>query len=185
VFGEWRNRLVFIGDDEDNNDHMEQSDDLTVIAKEQDPDFNITKIMMDAYPQESTPGGSRYPEVNKLFKENVERGALVVNYVGHGGEVGLAHERILDISTIRNWTNINSLPLFVTATCEFTRFDDHSRTSAGEYVLLNPNGGGIALLSTTRLVYSNPNFTLSQNFYFNVFKHNEVPDLRLGDICRE
>ncbi len=185
VFGEWRNRLVFIGDDEDNNDHMEQSDDLTVIAKEQDPDFNITKIMMDAYPQESTPGGSRYPEVNKLFKENVERGALVVNYVGHGGEVGLAHERILDISTIRNWTNINSLPLFVTATCEFTRFDDHSRTSAGEYVLLNPNGGGIALLSTTRLVYSNPNFTLSQNFYNNVFTHDEIPDLRIGDICRE
>ncbi len=185
VFGEWRNRLVFIGDDEDGNDHMEQTDDLTAIAQEEEPDFNITKIMMDAYPQESTPGGSRYPDVSKLFKDNVERGALLVNYVGHGGEVGLAHERILDISTIRNWNNINSLPLFVTATCEFTRFDDHSRTSAGEYVLLNPNGGGIALLSTTRLVYSNPNFTLSQNFYNNVFKHNEIPDLRLGDICRE
>ncbi len=184
AFGEWRNRLVFVADDEDNNRHMIDSDELTEISYLEEPDFNITKIMMDAYQQESTPGGNRYPEVNKLFRENVERGALILNYMGHGGEIGLAHERILDISTIRNWTNINSLPLFVTATCEFTRFDDPSRTSAGEYVLLNPNGGGIALLSTTRLVYTSPNMEISRNFYRNVFKHNEVPDLRLGDITR-
>lgn len=185
VFGEWRNRLVFVADDEDSNIHMRDTDSLVQIAQAEEPDFNVTKIMMDAYQQESSPGGSRYPEVKKLFKDNVERGALIVNYVGHGGEVGLAHERVLDVSTIRNWNNINSLPLFVTATCEFTRFDDPGRTSAGEYVLLNPNGGGIALLSTTRLVYTSPNFALSQSFYNNVFKHQDDPELRIGDICRK
>ena len=40
--------------------------------------------------------------------------------------------------TILAWTNGDRLPLFMTATCEFTRWDDPGRTSAGEFVLLNP-----------------------------------------------
>jgi len=184
VFGEWRNRVVMVGDDEDVNIHMWQADSLARMIESNYPDFNVIKIMLDAYQQISTPGGNRYPDVNDAIRENVARGALIMNYVGHGGEVGWAHERILDVSTIRNWENFNSLPLFMTATCEFTRFDDPGRTSAGEYVLLNPNGAGVSLLSTTRLVLSSGNFNLAQVFYNNVFKHKEIPDLRLGDICR-
>lgn len=184
-FGEWRNRLVFVGDDEDSGLHMSQSDQLAAMIEESNPEFNITKIYLDAYQQVSSPGGNLYPEVNSLIKSNVQRGALLVNYVGHGGEVGWAEERILDVSTIRNWSNINSLPIFVTATCEFTRFDDPGRTSAGEYVLLNPNGAGVSLLSTTRLVTSGGNFTLAKEFYKHVFMYEEYPDLRLGDIARK
>lgn len=184
VFGEWRNRLVFIGDDEDFRIHMDQANQLAEIVEEDYPDYNNIKIFLDAYQQEASPGGNRYPEVNQLIKDNVERGALIVNYVGHGGEVGWAEERILDVSTIRNWTNFNAMPLFMTATCEFTRFDDPGRTSAGEYVLLNPNGAGVALVSTTRLVFSGENFNLAKEFFDNVLAKDEIPDLRLGDITR-
>lgn len=184
VFGEWRNRVVMVADDEDSNIHMTQSNSLSNMIENQHPNYNVVKIMLDAYQQISTPGGNRYPEVNDAIRENVTRGALIVNYVGHGGEVGWAHERILDVSTIRNWENFNALPLFVTATCEFTRFDDPGRTSAGEYVLLNPNGAGVSLLSTTRLVLSNANFNLATQFYDNVFAYEDNPDLRLGDITR-
>lgn len=183
-FGEWRNRLVFVGDDEDGGLHMSQSNQLAAMIEESNPEFNITKIYLDAFQQVSSPGGNRYPEVSDLIKSNVQRGALLVNYVGHGGEVGWAEERILDVSTIRNWNNFNSLPLFVTATCEFTRFDDPGRTSAGEYVLLNSNGAGVSLLSTTRLVTSGGNMALATEFYKHVFTYEENPDLRLGDIFR-
>lgn len=184
VFGEWRNRLVFIGDDGDSRIHMNQANQLAGIVEEDYPDYNNIKIFLDAYQKEALPGGNRYPEVNQLIKDNVERGALIVNYVGHGGEVGWAEERILDVSTIRNWTNFNAMPLFMTATCEFTRFDDPGRTSAGEYVLLNPNGAGVSLVSTTRLVFSGENFNLAKQFFDNVLAKDEVPDLRLGDISR-
>lgn len=183
-FGEWRNRLVFVGDDEDSGLHMSQSDQLAAMIEENHPEYNINKIYLDAYQQISTPGGNRYPEVNSAIKSNVQRGALLLNYVGHGGEVGWAEERILDLSTIRNWSNFNALPLFVTATCEFTRYDDPGRTSAGEYVLLNPNGAGVSLLSTTRLVTSGGNFQLAKEFYKHVLAHEEHDDLRLGDIAR-
>ena len=84
-----------------------------------------------------------------------------------------------------SWTNSTKLPLFITATCEFSRYDDFNRTSAGEYILQNPNGGGVALLSTTRLVYENSNFTLNYLFFQNVFeKDNNGKNHRLGDLVK-
>jgi hypothetical protein len=107
---------------------------------------------------------------------------LILNYTGHGGETGWAGERILTISDINSWNTLNNMPIFLTATCEFSRFDDPFRTSAGELVLLNGNGGGIALMTTTRLVYSSPNFVLNSSFYNLVFKRNSDGSTpRLGD----
>jgi len=103
-------------------------------------EYNVNKIYMDAYSQVSTPGGQRYPDVNEAINEQVDKGALIMNYTGHGGEVGWAHERVLEIADINEWTNFDKMPVFVTATCEFSRFDDPERTSAGELVILNPQG---------------------------------------------
>lgn len=182
--GEWRNWLCFIGDDEDSDIHMSQSDQLATYVDTFYDDFNIDKIFFDAYPQQQTPGGERYPDVTDAINKRVDRGCLIMNYTGHGGEVGLAHERVVEVSQINAWTNICNLPLFVTATCEFSRFDDPSRTSAGEYVFLNPGGGGIGLFTTVRLVYSTPNFNLNQKFYQCAFEpiNGEMP--RIGDLYR-
>src|SRR5690606_27071313 len=107
-------------------------------------------------------------------RDRVQKGCLLVNYVGHGGEVGWAHERILDIATILGWTNADRLPLFMTATCEFSRWDDPGRTSAGEYVLLNPGGGGIGLMTTSRLAFSDQNYQLGRRFFDHVFQETSL-----------
>lgn len=168
---EWRNNFVFIGDDEDGNLHMRQSDELATIVDTAHKDYNVNKIFFDAFAQESTPGGNRYPEVNKAINSAVENGSLVINYTGHGGEVGWAKERVLTVQDVNSWNNtdVSGFPLFVTATCEFSRFDDPARTTAGELVLLN-KGGGIGLLTTVRLVFASPNFVLNKTFYEEVFK---------------
>jgi Peptidase family C25 len=182
--GEWRNWIAFIGDDEDSDIHMSQSDQLATIVDTAYDSYNIDKIYFDAYPQEQTPGGERYPDVVAAIDKRVDKGCLILNYTGHGGEVGLAHERVMEVTQINNWTNICNMPLFVTATCEFTRFDDPGRTSAGEYVFLNPNGGGVGLFTTVRLVYSTPNFNLNKKFYQCAFVqlNGEMP--RVGDLYR-
>lgn len=169
VFGNWRNNITFIGDDEDGNIHMRQADDLAKYLETNHPGYNIDKIMLDAYPEESTPGGSLYPDVNDAIDRKIFSGTLIMNYTGHGGVNGWAHERILDISGINSWNNICKLPLFITATCEFSRFDDPEKVSAGELVLLNANGGAIAMVTTTRLVYSGANFTLNNAFIQKAF----------------
>lgn len=183
--GKWRLELSYIGDDEDRGTHMDQASNLADTVSHSYPQYNTGKVLFDLYPQRSTPGGDRYPDVNDLIDDAVQRGSLTLNYVGHGGELGWAHERVLEVSQINKWSNIHNMPLFVTATCEFSRFDDPKRTSAGEFVFLNPDGGGIGLLTTTRVVYSSPNYALAQSFNQIAFKevNGEMP--RLGDIMRE
>jgi hypothetical protein len=59
------------------------------------------------------------------------------------------------------------------------------KTSAGEMVLLNKGGGAIALMSTTRLVYSAPNYTLNRNIFDCAFDRDpEGNTYSLGDIIR-
>lgn len=183
--GDWRNVVSFVADDEDAGLHAEQADLLSAEVKSANPDYNIQKIYLDAYQQVSSSVGQRYPQVNKAINEQVDKGTLIMNYTGHGGIYGWAQEQVLTDADIDSWTNSGKLPLFVTATCEFSKFDYLKETTAGERVLLQPNGGAIGLLTTTRVVYSGQNFTLNQNFYRYIFDHDsQGHKLRLGDIIR-
>ncbi|MDF1574669.1 MAG: type IX secretion system sortase PorU [Bacteroidales bacterium] len=187
--GSWRNQLCFIGDDEDSNIHMRQADELATYVNDRYSAYNIQKIYLDAYPQEELSTGPSYPEVTRAVNDQVHRGALIINYTGHGGTQGLAHEKILTSNDIRDWKNKKMLPLFMTATCEFSRYDQYNRaedleiTSGGEQILHNTEGGGIGLFTTTRLVYSGPNHALNERFYEVVFEKNaDQQNYRLGDI---
>lgn len=111
---------------------------------------------------------------------------MIFNYTGHGGEVGLTEERILDLTTINAFDNFNKLPLFITATCEFSRYDDPARTSAGELCLLNPNGGAIALLTTCRVAYSNFNENLNKTVLDKLFKKTAKGKYpTMGDVVKQ
>ncbi len=180
---DWRNMVSFICDDDDGGESfIWDSEYLAKLVDTTYKEYNIDKIYSDAYNQVSTPGGQRYPEVNAAINRRIEKGTLILNYIGHGGEVGWALERILELSDINNWNNKYNLPVFFTATCEFTRFDDPERTSAGELVFLNPNGGAIALFSTTRAVYVANTF--NRKLFENTFNpyNNGFPTM--GDVMR-
>jgi len=180
TMGDWRNWLLFLGDDEDSGLHMIQSDDLSAVVNAINPGYNADKIFLDAYQRFSTPGGPRYPDASADFVRRIKKGALIFNYTGHGGEVGLTAERMIDIDIINALDNFNKLPLFITATCEFSRYDDPGRTSAGELCLLNPKGGAIALFTTCRLAYSGPNYTLNKvtlEKLFTPLPNGEMPTL--------
>jgi len=181
-YSDWRNSVCFVADDQDGNAYLNTSERLSDILKTTFPVINIDKIYLDAYPQISNAGGARYPDANTALNQRIERGALIVNYVGHGGELGWAHERVLEISDILNWENRYNLPLFFTATCEFSRFDDYENTSAGELVLLSPKGGGIALLTTSRVTYNDYNENLAKSFLKRAFKKTNGQYPTLGDL---
>lgn len=184
AMGDWRNILCFIGDDGDNTLHMTDSERLANQVNADHREFQTDKIYFDAYPASNTSAGKRYPGVNEAINNRVKEGVLILNYVGHANDRFLADEHVLDISDINAWNNKNKLPIFVTATCEFSRFDAES-SSAGEYILFNPNGGGVALFSTTRVVFAYSNYLLSNNFYRYVFEKNATGEpYRMGDIMR-
>ncbi len=194
---DWRNVLCFAGDDgeyENSAKHMNDANKLADTIRKHHPEYTVKKLLLDAYQQVTTSTGPRYPDVHNAIMDNFNSGMLIFNYNGHGGENGIAKEQILQVNDIKGLKNINKLPLLITATCEFSRFDNLSdeegeiteRTSAGEEALLNPEGGAIALFSTTRVVYADLNFELNQKFYNHVFnRDNNGKKYRLGDIVRE
>lgn len=188
--GRWRNRICFVSDDMDGNggptesEHMSNSDEHATKIAIEHPEFDLTKIYLDAYPQLSTPGGERYPEAQEAIDRQVKSGALIVNYIGHGGERGWSHERVLNTTTIQEWENLSRMPLFMTATCELARFDDPEVDSAGEMMVMNEKGGAIAMLTTTRVVFSGSNQQLNRAFYKIALEDTLSGGLRLGDIVK-
>ncbi len=186
TFGDWRTKVVQIADDEENGYFIKNDTEPQYeIMKQNHRDLNVDKLYMDAYPQQTSAGGQRYPEVFDAVSDRIARGTLVMNYVGHGGEVGLAEERVVTIPQIQSWTNINALTLFVSATCEFTKYDDPDRISAGEWMSLNSKGGAIALMTTTRSVFFGVNSSVGLAFYNNAFvRHPSGAPRTFGEIVQ-
>lgn len=185
--GDWRNKLVFIADDEDYRIHQVDANFMSSNVSANYPNLNVQKIWIDAYKQEVVAGGERYPSAQKAINDAVQKGCFIVNYTGHGGELGWAAERILTIEDINSWTNEKSLPLFITATCEFSRFDDPARVSAGELVFLNQRGGAIALFTTVRLVLAFSNTVLNTALYNRIGfdSLSKATPKSLGQIMKE
>lgn len=154
-YGNWRNNYVAISDDSDRVSdaslqfRQNQLADRIVLEK---PFFNIKKVLLDSYVQESSSGGNRYPKAREDIFNAFEKGALVFNYLGHGGEDGLTGERIWEKSDGQTLSNQYKYPLFITITCDFSRFDNPYRPTAGEYTYWNPKGGAISMITTTRTI---------------------------------
>jgi hypothetical protein len=185
TFGDWRTRIVLMADDEDGGQFINDCEALSDTVRKYYPEMNVVKIYLDAYQQIVTSGGQRYPDAEEAINQNMNKGALIFNYVGHGGETGLSLERVVTIPMIQNWTNINNLTLFISATCEFSRFDDPGRVSAGETTLITPFGGAVSLMTTTRLVLVTVNSILVKNLYTVLFSEVDGKPLSLGEILRQ
>jgi hypothetical protein len=189
--GDWKNSILFVADDQDFNSHLTYSDKLAEYLEDKYSYMRINKVYLDAYVETRTSIGDRYPDANVAVNEQINTGTLIFNYTGHGSELELAGEDIVDAAIIRSWKNINRLPLFITATCSFSRFDDLSLqemktiTSAGEEVLLSSTGGAIGLYTTTRNVFGNENYDLNMAIYHHLFDKDEQGNFyKLGDVLR-
>jgi hypothetical protein len=194
---DWRNQVIFLADDAENAGDMDfiiDSDELTKIVEKKAPMFNINKIYLDAYQQISSSTGASYPEVEKELQRTLNKGALLFNYMGHGGENGITQEKVLQRSDFENLKNAPYFPFYITSTCQLGRFDNVIITSGDNYsrkistseaAILNPYGGAIALFTTTRVVYQSSNKDLSDDIFNLIFdKDTDGKRYRLGDIFR-
>lgn len=169
---DWKNNLLLAADDADNAGEtvfQTTMNSISVFLSENYPEYNISHIYLDAYKQESSINGSRYPTAQLALNDIINKGVFVVAWLGHGNYRAWASEYFLDVNTITNWSNTNKYPIFLTATCDFAPFDMEEITSAGELILLNPKGGGVGLFTTTRKVFSSSGETYTNYFFQNLF----------------
>ena len=186
-YGNWRNNFLMISDDVDEfGDRLiqETTDIIAEDVKEEKPFLNVFKIHSDSYVQETTSGGDRYTLVNKAIFDALEVGAVVVNYFGHGGEDGLAVERIFDKINAQELNNPNKLNCFVTVTCEYTKFDNPYRESAGEFLFWNKRGGAISLITTTRQIFINVGIQFNKSLSQYLFSYGSNESISIAEALR-
>ena len=181
--GAWKNVVSFLGDDGDNNDHMKKADIVANDVATAHPQMEVRKVMWDAYQRESTGSGNRYPQVQQAIKNQMEEGALMINYTGHAATYCLSHEQVLRTEDFAAFSSPR-LPLWVTAACDVMPFDTQ-KENIGETALLNETGAAVAFYGTTRTVYASANLIVNRAFCNAVFDTDELgrPN-RLGDAVR-
>ncbi len=180
--GSWENTLMFMGDDGNSNQHMDQANQLADYVSSLHPGYMIKKVMWDAYTRVTSSTGNTYPDATAAIKKQQAAGALIMDYAGHGMATQLSHENVLNISDFRQFKNAN-LPLWITASCDIMPFDDMEST-IGEAALLNTNGGAVAFYGTTRTVYSAQNKYINRAFLRRVLSVENGKPLTLGDAHR-
>ncbi|MDO4692049.1 MAG: type IX secretion system sortase PorU [Porphyromonadaceae bacterium] len=183
-YGSWKMRAAFIADNGDGNSHTRQSIEISDGLEQQMPELQLRKIYMAAYPRVNVGGRTTVPRAHKALMDALQEGVLIANYNGHGNPQSWADEQILTMSDIQNFSYPH-LPLWITATCDFANFDAFS-TSAGEEILLHPSSGGVALLSTTRVVWDIPNQMLNTAILKELFTPDADGKPRpLGQVVRD
>ncbi|MDL2244991.1 type IX secretion system sortase PorU [Parabacteroides sp. OttesenSCG-928-J18] len=185
--GIWKNSIALVADDGNVSDgfttrHLVQTESIATHMESYRPEFHLNKLYFDAYKKDKASSPATYPEVRKRLLDLFKTGLLAVNYVGHGDTQAWSDEKILIESDI-NTASYKHLPLWVTATCDFTRFDAVA-TSAGEQVFLNRTSGGIGLFTTTRVVLSRENGPLNKALFENLFPKGDKQKLALGEVMR-
>jgi hypothetical protein len=180
--GIWKNQICFVADDGDNVLHIKQANSIAEIIDRKFPAYQVNKIYLDAYRQEIKASGASYPQAHSALLDQLHKGLFFIDYTGHAGTTGWADEQVITRSDIMNLSN-RQLPLWVAVTCDFLMFD-RSEISAGEAVLLNPNGGGIGVIAATRPVYSSQNAVFNGLVCENLLKKENGKHYRLGDLQR-
>ena len=163
--GAWQNVVAIFGDDGDiaiPNQHMKDAEAVAKVMSDFYPSYIVDKIYWDDYTAEKTAVGLRYPEVTRAIKNRLDKGALIVNYSGHGGERLLSHEMTWKASDMKELKSPR-IPFWITASCDIGPFD-RSDNSIAEVAFVNPAGGAIGFLATTRTVLQSYNAVLNKEF---------------------
>lgn len=180
--GSWQNVVMFMGDDGNNNIHMEDSEAAAQQTEAQQPGMVVRRVMWDAYQRQTSSTGATYPGATADILQQQNRGALVMDYCGHGGAYQLSHEGVVRISDFESATNAG-LPLWITASCNVAPFDG-VEDNIGEVSIFNRKGGAIAFYGTTRTVFVNRNREINLAFLKYALGYTDGKPNTLGEAQR-
>ena len=181
--GLWKNYHYFAVDN-DSRDYLRYQEQSEKILDTACHAMTVQKIFWDSYPLVQTPSGEAVPEASKALNKAFDEGMLVMSYIGHGGVKGWSKELVLSISDIQAMKNFHCMPFVHTATCEFSKFDNPSVVSAGELMAMQPNGGAIAMLTTTRPTFGPHNDLLAKSLHNELYRMEDGKSKRFGDIVK-
>ena len=163
--GAWQNVIALLADDGDKdipNQHMKDAESVASVLGNNYPAYKTDRIYWSNFEPVANSTGNSYPLVTSAIYDRLDEGALVVNYSGHGSATTMSHELVWLVSDMQALTSPR-LPFWVTASCDIGPFD-MGDNSIAETALLNPSGGAVGLLTTTRTVLQVYNAVINREF---------------------
>lgn len=186
-FGAWRNSVLLISDDGDNNIHMRQSDTAreNMMEAGNGADFIYERLYTDAFVRKASGTGLSYPDARERMQKRLTEGVGFIQYVGHANPRAWTHENLFVWNDMTSMSNTR-LPYLAAYCCDFLRWDANT-VSGGEKMWLHPNSGVIGMFCATRSVFMGPNGRLSSAFGKALYQKDPETGLtkRVGDVAIE
>ncbi|MEM9599283.1 MAG: C25 family cysteine peptidase, partial [Acidobacteriota bacterium] len=116
----------------------------------------------------------------------IDTGAPLVTYAGHGGVDRWAEEGLLQVGDVGGLTNLDSLGVFSSFSCNVARFELPGFTALAEALVLHPDGGSIAALAPSGLALGFESHDLNRLWVerFYGFQGGNLGDITLEVLRR-
>jgi hypothetical protein len=170
--GYWTRRLLLLADDEyqrypDRPDelrfrHIEQCEGMAaLVGNRLDP----VKIYLTEFP---FLGSKSKPQANRELLRQLNRGALIWLFFGHGSAYSLTHEDVLTVARVSEIDNQNRVPFCFLGSCSVGRFDDTRSECIAEELVRMP-GGALATVAASTATPSGNNLVFARNLLTPLF----------------
>jgi hypothetical protein len=147
--GAWTGRALLAADDADTAGDFPAASDL--LAAGLPAGLSLTRVYVPPASDATQMQASR-----AQLQGALRQGQSLMNYVGHGGLDRLASEGLLVTSDVAQLGNAPHLPVLTALTCLISQFAYPTVSSLGEDLVMQPDGGVIALYGPTWLSYNAP-----------------------------
>jgi hypothetical protein len=164
--GQWTSQALLVAD---RNDTADFTVDTHKIAALLPPSIEATQILVT----------NLDPETARAQVQNaLNSGQLLVNYLGHGSVEVWSGDTLLDDASAAALSNGSRLPVFLSFDCLNGFFQDVYTQSLSETLLLNGNGGAVAVVSSSALTDAQPQALLDRKLVDALMKNTAIT---LGD----
>ena len=176
-YGVWRNSAFVMSDAQDNGEYMFQGQGYkNQIDNALNTGMNVNTAHNSMYPRSTiqpsfTVDRKTATEAKQQIAFQLKAGAYFATYVGHAGAVAFTKTNKMWTTGDVSRTAYPHFPIMSTACCNVAHYDNDSRGIA-ELMFHKRDGGAIALLTSSRMVYSDPNDQLNQNFINAMFSYD-------------
>lgn len=189
-YGVWRNNTCVFTDSPDEGLYMFQGEGYkNQIDNNLNTGMHVTTVHDSQYPRSNIQPNSVMERkeatvAKQLLAEQFKSGVYFATYVGHAGSIGFTKYNNMWIPSDVFNTDLTHLPIMSTACCNVAHYDADTRGIA-EQMFHYRNGGAIALLTTSRMVYASGNDQINTYFINAMFsRDNNGNTITLGEAVR-
>jgi hypothetical protein len=148
--GPWTQQALIVAD---RNDTEDFTHDSQTVQAQLPSSLQITDVFT------STVGTAA---ARQQILAGINSGQLLVNYMGHGSEEQWSGANLFDSTSVTSLTNGSQLPVFLIMDCLNGLFQDAYQQPLGVVLMLAPNGGAVAVLTSSGLNQPGPQNTLDK-----------------------